>query len=457
MRYVVPLRVLLYLAQYLFSGAIAVYFVDEVLKYRLKHLKMLYIISLVVGLILGIVLGTVDHNIFGDEVIFTDVIQTVNILIQFILLVINLKEKIWKRVILLFFALDILFSFNVMFTSLSSNLWNYIPDNLNISPKELIGVLFAMFILAITGLEFLFFRILAKVRKKNDNKPLPIPIVIAFSIIMTLLVNTTSEEILSEENSTNTLLTSILLLMSLAGIVAFFYVRSIRNERSDLKELNSVKEDLINEQTKYFEASAKADNDIRSMRHDMRNNTQVLLLLLENKEYDKMRDFLNEMGENLSSTNISSHTGNTIADAIIADKKNRASDKGLVLKTSGVITDVDFSPVDICKILSNLLDNAIEAASSDALKELDADLKTIDLQFKKTDTFFMITCSNPCDHCPEIENGRIVTTKKDKKSHGFGLNNIETASANYDGEMSITCEKKPYGSVVFTEIIFPIS
>ena len=119
-----------------------------------------------------------------------------------------------------------------------------------------------------------------------------------------------------------------------------------------------------------------------------------------------MREYLEEMGENLTSADISAHTGNTIADAIIAEKTAKAQSLGLSLDCSGKITDIEISPVDMCKMLANLLDNAIEAASVPELSEMDGSLRVIKLLFKKTENFFMITVSNPCIKAPQIKDGK---------------------------------------------------
>ena len=101
------------------------------------------------------------------------------------------------------------------------------------------------------------------------------------------------------------------------------------------------------------------------------------------------------------------------------------------------------------------MDNAIEAASGEELKELDDDLKTVQLDLKKTDKFFMISVTNPCAHEPLIEDGEMKTIKSDKKNHGFGIKNIKSAAENYGGELSYSTETKPYGCIVRSEILFP--
>ena len=98
--------------------------------------------------------------------------------------------------------------------------------------------------------------------------------------------------------------------------------------------------------------------------------------------------------------------GDTIADAIIMRKREEARLAGAELKSSGVISGVDISPTDMCKILANLLDNAIEAVSG---MEMEGELKVIDLDFRKTDNFFMISVTNPTEHEVTVKDGEIET------------------------------------------------
>ena len=227
---------------------------------------------------------------------------------------------------------------------------------------------------------------------------------------------------------------------------------------SSMKEtLGGSSLELITSQTKFFESTAKADKEIRAMKHDMRNNIQVLMLLQEKGEYDKMREYLEEMGENLVSTDVRANTGDMIADAIISDKIAEAKSKNIKLKNLGKIDGVKITPVDMCKMLANLLDNAIEAASAHELSDMEDSLRVIELQFKKTDNFFMISVTNPCLMAPQTKDGKIATSKFDSKNHGFEIHNIESAAANYGGEYNVSFEEKAFGFLCRSEIFIPIA
>ena len=438
---------------FLFSGGLSVYFIDEVLRYRLRYKRVLYPVAFGAGLLSGALASVFALTIDGEAVPVTEIIMIADALAIFIICLIGMTTKIWRRIVVILSAIEIMSSINNLFMSLEDAIYSMLPINGKSVPVAAVN-LFIAFQFLMVILEFLFFYLIARIRRKKDDDPLPIPVIISIAIILSLVVTNAVDLLNVEDTTNNKILLTFILGICLLGTIAFFYARSIRQERNDLRALNEANEELISSQTKYFEASAKADNEIRAMRHDMKNNIQVLSLLLENGDYDQMREYMEEMGENLSGTDISAHTGNTIADAIIAEKTKTARDLGIELSSSGGISGIELSPVDTCKILANMLNNAIEAVSKG---ELAPDLKKVDLAFRRTGNFFLISCRNPCADPPVIMDGGIVTSKDDRKHHGFGIKTIKATAENYGGEVKITSDGKPYGAVFTMEILFPVS
>ena len=80
----------------------------------------------------------------------------------------------------------------------------------------------------------------------------------------------------------------------------------------------------------------------------------------------------------------------------------------------------------------------------------------IDLSFKKTEKFFMISMVNTCNDAPVYVGDRIISSKANKSEHGFGLQNAKEAAEKYGGDMSVECTSKPYGHEFVTEFVFPI-
>jgi signal transduction histidine kinase len=431
------------------------YAVNGVFKYEFRNKKTAYIFSIVMAIITGVAgdigyilfpsVYEVDVYVFDGEIISRLILTFVH----FVVLLFMLKGKFWKRILALFLTNEIIGSLIHIFEDVEIRLIDLFNWE-NESNREIASLILE---LATMILVFLFLFLIERIRRKNDNTPLSLPVLGVVTVFMLLTNTLIADEFYSPVVVGTDISRPLLLMLILVTLGLFFFLRSTSKERDSLKQLNKINEELMDTQAKFFEASAKADSEIRSMRHDMRNNTQVLMLLLESKEYDKMREYLEEMSEGLAGTNVSSHTGDVIADAIIADKKKRAASEGIALNVTGAITGVEISPVNMCKMLGNLLDNAIEAASNPGLKDLAPEFKVIDLQFKHTDNFFMISVTNPCVDHPKIKDGKIVTSKSDKKNHGFGISNIRSAAEDCGGELSVSCEEKPFGFLFRAEVV----
>lgn len=431
------------------------YAVNGVFKYEFRNKKTAYIFSIVMAIITGVA-GDIGYILFPsvyeiDVYVFDGEIISRLILtfVHFVVLLFMLKGKFWKRILALFLTNEIIGSLIHIFEDVEIRLIDLFNWE-NESNREVASLILE---LATMILVFLFLFLIERIRRKNDNTPLSLPVLGVVTVFMLLTNTLIADEFYSPVVVGTDISRPLLLMLILVTLGLFFFLRSTSKERDSLKQLNKINEELMDTQAKFFEASAKADSEIRSMRHDMRNNTQVLMLLLESKEYDKMREYLEEMSEGLAGTNVSSHTGDVIADAIIADKKKRAASEGIALNVTGAIAGVEISPVNMCKMLGNLLDNAIEAASDPGLKDLASEFKVIDLQFKHTENFFMISVTNPCVDHPKIKDGKIVTSKSDKKNHGFGISNIRSAAEDCGGELSVSCEEKPFGFLFRAEVV----
>lgn len=444
----------LILLHYVLKGFLAIYIVDGVLRYPVKYKRAMYVVCMVLCAVYSMIwVGVHLYSRFPITDLDVDEDFTIHAALTFLVLFF-VKTKWWKKIFVAFSALEILAVIEDIFIVVRDQLDYFLDWKDNVFKT----VVFICVVIALLIVEFGFFYMLKQMRSKHDNTPLPLPIVVVVSILMNLMVMIVKDmyQAYNLEYIRSILLVVVLVVM-LVLLALFFYIRVNRKERDDLKSINKINEQLVESQAKFFEATARSDNEIRAMRHDMRNNIQVLMLLLEKGEYEKMREYLTEMGDNLVSTDVSAHTGDMIADAIIAEKKAAAEARGIKLKCIGKIEGVKISPVDMCKILANLLDNAIEAASMKELESIKDNDKLIDLQFKKTDNFFMISVTNPCVKSPRTKDGKIVTSKEDSKNHGFGLKNIENAASGYDGEMNFSFDEKPYGFLFRTEVLFPIA
>src|SRR5699024_8397577 len=127
-------------------------------------------------------------------------------------------------------------------------------------------------------------------------------------------------------------------------------------------------------------------------------------------------------------------TGNDFLNSIINEKYKEAASKGIEFDVQIDFSNISFiAPIDICTLFSNAIDNAIEACE----KITNQGQKGMRIKARKIRNFLTIAFENTNGEKLLIENEEIVTTKKDKQNHGFGLNNIKRAVEKYEGECKI--------------------
>ena len=125
-------------------------------------------------------------------------------------------------------------------------------------------------------------------------------------------------------------------------------------------------------------------------------------------------------------------TGNKIIDIIIYQKSCECREQKIRFYFKHNNINFNFiEETDICCILCNILDNAIDAAKK-------AENKYVDLEFytnPEKDMYF-IEIHNGCDTAPVVKDGHILTDKENKREHGVGLFSVELTASKYNGFIS---------------------
>ena len=129
-------------------------------------------------------------------------------------------------------------------------------------------------------------------------------------------------------------------------------------------------------------------------------------------------------------------TGNKIADIILSEKNKKAEEHNCSISFLGEISEMIPSK-DICIILSNSLDNAIEACA----KNPSNTSTVIKVKASFIHSMQLIEIRNPIFDSIWIENKNVATSKTDKRHHGFGLYSIKRITEEYDGMFDIHIDK----------------
>ncbi len=223
-------------------------------------------------------------------------------------------------------------------------------------------------------------------------------------------------------------------LVDLGGI-AILYAHLIQCcELRVRKELEAVQNVLQNQYVQYKQ-SRESIELINYKYHDLKH--QIAFLRSEN-DPAKREEFLNRMEDEIRQYEAQNKTGNQVLDTVLTTKSLYCAKHGITFTCVADGTLLDFMDVmDICSIFGNALDNAIECE----LKIPDKEKRLIHVTVSKQKNFLILRFENYYEEALQYKEGTLVTTKKDKEYHGYGLKSIRYTVNKYDGAVSIDTNK----------------
>ncbi len=212
-------------------------------------------------------------------------------------------------------------------------------------------------------------------------------------------------------------------------------------------DINKLLEKQIAIQISYYEDREKTYAEIRRFKHDYTNHIKCIRSLLKAERYDEILEYLGNITAMFPADRMSFNTGNFISDAILSDKQNSIKEENITIQFDGTIPSL-INETDLCIILGNAIDNAIEAS------RLLNGKKTISVYGGFDHSYFILTVTNPTVNY-EKNNGFLpFTTKTNKSEHGFGLLNIKSVVDKYNGYMKIENKDNIFTlSLTFNSII----
>ena len=161
--------------------------------------------------------------------------------------------------------------------------------------------------------------------------------------------------------------------------------------------------------------------------HDLHNHIGVLRQLLTHEKYGEAVRYLDELQAPVRNLTATVWTGDETADYLINSKAAAAEAEGVRFQARVEFPRrTNIRSADLCAILGNLLDNAIEAARQ-------APEGRVELTIRRIHQMLVIKVENSFSAAPVRENGELKTTKTGGGLHGWGLKSARTAAEKYDG------------------------
>lgn len=230
------------------------------------------------------------------------------------------------------------------------------------------------------------------------------------------------------------------------NLVVFHLISEILENSRNMKEAEALRQQSIG-QLELYNSMRENYNIQRQRTHEYKNQIVCMDMLMKKKDYSKLEDYIGNISDGLDAQLDMVDTNNDVVNAIFNAKYYEAikNDVLVVLKIND-LSDIKISDNDIVTILSNLLDNAIEAA-----KQCDIGKRIVKIKMLYEDAVLSIAVSNSYKAEPVLtEDGHIRTTKKNREEHGWGMRNVVATLEKYNAEYIIDYKN---GEFVFSIIM----
>ena len=171
----------------------------------------------------------------------------------------------------------------------------------------------------------------------------------------------------------------------------------------------------------------------RRLTHEFTNHMDALALLLQQNDYEGAKAYLASLTNVVASNTTIMNTHNPLLDALLTKKYEDASAKGVMLYFDlPDLRELPMDKTDLVLVVSNLLNNAIEAAAQ-------ANPPEIYLRMRKTEEELLLSVRNRVQKNVELAEGQLPRSTKQEPGHGIGLRNVRDVLEKYGGEYTISC------------------
>ncbi len=228
---------------------------------------------------------------------------------------------------------------------------------------------------------------------------------------------------------------AVILTAIIAAILTKKYIRYFTDKR-----IAEYQNDLI---TKHCEEVQNIYKTMRGWRHDYKNHIQVMRASLEMGNLTELGNYLGELSVDLNTVDTVIKTGNVMADAILNSKLALCKARSIPYEvTASIPEDCRVNDVDLCVIIGNLLDNAMEAC--DRIEDQTQRFIRVYIGIFKSQLYINIT--NSMVGTPD-KRGKVYKSSKGE-NHGFGLMRVDRIADKYDGFVNRQFEDGVFGTEI---------
>ncbi len=313
---------------------------------------------------------------------------------------------------------------------------NFFSVLFNIPPEQILnnnGVERFLTSIATQTLIICFMGISLKLIRKNNNgnsdlaanEWVLISLVFVISIVICAFLNFASFEIISFKGRTYIVIAFIGIF--LINAVVCYLVIDLGKKNAAVRENEILK--LQREYNRQYVINANTEYDlIKKLRHDFKDSYSVIYTLLSEGKTEKAMSHIENNVEILSQTEIFVRTNNDIVNAVVNAKLSTAKSFGIDSTCLSVMDFDGIDDLDLCRLLSNMLENAVTACVNSKMER-----RQMYLKITSDEHNFTFNLKNTIDSTVIANNRYLHTTKVMNGEHGYGTKIIRDIAIKYNG------------------------
>ena len=409
-----------------FQGFILVYFAYDFLGDK-NNKKFFQSNGVLYGVILAVLI-----SVMNKLTVFEHFYALLYVGVIFIYACFSLKGKLLGKAFVSIFSILIM----LVSAAFTSNLFALFFDTtLNLilsdySIERLIAVITTQ--LLIIYMISLSLKIMRNIKKNTDSLAAGEYILISVVLFISITIGTFLNFISLENISHNG---RIFIVLVFAGIILInvtvsYLIVDLSKKNEAVRENEILR--LQQEYNRQFISSANNEYVvIKKLRHDFKDSCSAIYTLLENGNIAQAKSYTQEYLGELIEKEIFVHTNNDIVNALINSKLTEAKTFGIQCVCLSVSDFSDIADIDLFRLLSNMLQNAITATAKIECKSKQIYLKITSDEYK-----YEFSIKNTIEKSVLSDNPELITSKKDKSYHGYGVSIIKDISKKYLGKAS---------------------
>lgn len=174
--------------------------------------------------------------------------------------------------------------------------------------------------------------------------------------------------------------------------------------------------------------------NMRGWRHDYHNHLQVMKVQIAAGQLEEMKHYLDDLEQNLNKVDTYVKSGNLMADAILNSKLSLADREGIRVNCKALLPEtLPIEDVDLCVLLGNLLDNALEAC-----EKITEEQRFLRIYMVVNKSQFYLSVQNSAREELDFNERNYISTKRG--NHGLGLKRVKALVDKYEGFLTLANE-----------------